>query len=116
MPCGNHARRVAHKNPPLRRVSDPFSRRNLVDNSPANWCSHDFLPTKISDVPIFFGAGHPDDPSSNPNHCGVAPLRGTDRTKRLMYSANVTDSRLTVKAEWERAEEWLKIKLDNPNQ
>ena len=31
----------------------PFSQRNLVDNSPANQCSHELLPTKISDVPFF---------------------------------------------------------------
>ena len=55
---------------------------------------------------IFFDAGHPDNPASDQR--GVAPLVGTDHTKRLMYSANNADSRLIVKAEWDKAEEWLK--------
>jgi cytochrome oxidase assembly protein ShyY1 len=43
---------VAHKAPTLRRVlHDPFSHRNLVDNSPAGPRPGGPLPTKFSDVP-----------------------------------------------------------------
>lgn len=57
---------------------------------------------------IFFGAGHPDELLLVDS--GPAPLRGTDHTKRLMYSANKKDSRLIVKKEWDKAEEWLKLR------
>lgn len=49
--------------------------------------------------------GHPDDEE------GIAPLKGTDRTKRLMCSGprcSITQSKLLVKTEWDMAEEWLK--------
>ncbi len=58
---------------------------------------------------VMLGAGHPDE-SDNPTYGGVAPLPGTDRTKRLMCSgpnANL-NSILLVKSEWDKAEEWLK--------
>jgi hypothetical protein len=43
---------VAHKAPTLRRVlHDPFSHRNLADNSPAGPRPGGPLPTKFSDVP-----------------------------------------------------------------
>jgi hypothetical protein len=54
---------------------------------------------------IMVGAGHPDELG------GPAVLRGTDHTKRLMCSGNLsthTSSCLLVKREWDKAEEWLK--------
>ena len=59
---------------------------------------------------IIVGAGHPDELG------GPAVLRGTDHTKRLMCSGNFsthTGSCLLVKREWDKAEEWLKINIDN---
>ena len=52
---------------------------------------------------ILCGSGHPDAGS------GVAPLYGSDVTKRLMCSGPFRreNSRLLVKAEWDKAEEWL---------
>ena len=55
---------------------------------------------------IMLGDGHP-----NVNDGGIAPLPGTDRTKRLMCDgadAN-PDSKLLVKTEWDKAELWLKV-------
>jgi hypothetical protein len=53
---------------------------------------------------ILLGGGHPDEEQ------GDAPLKGTDRTKRLMCSGprwSITKSKLLVKMEWDKAEEWL---------
>ncbi len=50
------------------------------------------------------GGGHPDDEG------GVAPLAGTDPTRRLMVSAGrqgPTPGHLLVKEEWDRIELWL---------
>jgi hypothetical protein len=57
---------------------------------------------------IFFEAGHPDE--RDPLQRGVAPLVGTDHSKRLMASGSIfnPNSQLIVKAEWDKAEEWLK--------
>jgi Bacterial TSP3 repeat len=60
---------------------------------------------------VFFKEGHPDTPSFP----GPAPLLGTDHTKRLMFSASDANSRLIVKKEWDKAEEWLKINVDAPD-
>jgi hypothetical protein len=68
---------------------------------------------------VMIGPGHPDDqidavfglPGKGG---GKARLKGTDTTKRLMYShvrTNLTDI-LLVKAEWDAAEEWLKMVPD----
>ena len=56
---------------------------------------------------ILFGAGHSDEKFVS--NRGVAPLPETDHRKRLMCKgANSTpNSRLTVKAEWDEAEEEL---------
>ena len=54
---------------------------------------------------VFLGDGHPDELS------GPATLPGTNRAIRLMCSGNGNSprvSRLLVKAEWDKAEEWLK--------
>lgn len=59
---------------------------------------------------IFFGSGHPDDPLPFLVDSGVAPLRGTDPTRRLMYSSVGPDTRRIVKKEWDKAEEWLKTR------
>jgi hypothetical protein len=60
---------------------------------------------------IFFGDGHPD--AMDLLDRGVAPLVGTDHTKRLMYGGKLNaNSRLIVKKEWDEAEIWLK---DNPD-
>jgi hypothetical protein len=48
---------------------------------------------------VLLGGGHPDDEE------GDAPLKGTDRTKRLMCSGprcSITQSKLLVKVEWTR--------------
>ncbi|MBU6327378.1 MAG: hypothetical protein KGQ89_07110, partial [Verrucomicrobia bacterium] len=52
---------------------------------------------------ILCGSGHPDAGS------GVTPLYGSDVTKRLMCSGPFRreNSRLLVKAEWDKADEWL---------
>jgi hypothetical protein len=50
---------------------------------------------------VFLGDGHPEQGS------GPAPLPGTDRSKRLMSSRTDQTARLLVKAEWDKAEEWL---------
>jgi hypothetical protein len=51
---------------------------------------------------VFLGEGHPEQGS------GPAPLPGTDHSKRLMNSRTDSTARLLVKAEWDKAEEWLK--------
>lgn len=55
---------------------------------------------------IIVGGDHPDEEK------GVAPLSGTDRTKRLMCSGqnSTNNSLLLVKGEWDKAEEWLKTR------
>ncbi len=65
---------------------------------------------------VFFGDGHPNELDVGIR--GVAPLAGTDRTKRLMCKGALfnADSRLIVKKEWDAAEEWLKKTVDDPNQ
>ena len=57
---------------------------------------------------ILCGSGHPDEGS------GVAPLGGSDVTKRLMCSGPFRreNSRLLVKAEWDVAEVWLRLVPD----
>ena len=57
---------------------------------------------------ILCGSGHPDEGS------GVAPLNGSDVTKQLMCSGPFRreNSRLLVKAEWDKAEEWLRLVPD----
>jgi hypothetical protein len=59
---------------------------------------------------ILMGYGHPDDGG------GAAPLPGTDPRHRLMCSGHhreITASKLLVKAEWDKAEEWLKKEEDD---
>ena len=59
---------------------------------------------------VFLGPSHPDEVS------GPATLPGTNRAIRLMCSGNGNSprvSRLLVKAEWDKAEEWLKRFPDN---
>jgi hypothetical protein len=60
---------------------------------------------------LLVGSGHPDQES------GVAPLLGTDRTKRLMSSGagSNRDSIQLVKKEWDKAEEWLKNRENGDN-
>jgi hypothetical protein len=60
---------------------------------------------------VFFGAGHPD----SIHFPGEAPLKGTDRSKRLMYSSPDASSRLIVKKEWDKAETWLKARPNGDN-
>lgn len=56
---------------------------------------------------VLIGKGHPD------QNDGFAPLRGTDRSQRLMNSgySRVPGAKLLVKTEWDRAELWLKAAL-----
>lgn len=63
---------------------------------------------------LFVGIGHPDQGE------GVAPLAGTAHVERLMFSnidgkvhASTLDENLLVKAEWDKAEQWL---IANPDQ
>jgi len=58
---------------------------------------------------LLTAGGHPD------NNEGIAPLQGTDRTKRLMCSGanSTTSSNLLVKREWDAAENWLSSVPDN---
>jgi hypothetical protein len=56
---------------------------------------------------VFLGEGHPEQGS------GPAPLPGTDHSKRLMNSRTDSTARLLVKAEWDKAEEWLKKMEEN---
>ncbi len=64
------------------------------------------------------GSGHPDEYYLEPffagEHGGRAPLPGTDTTIRLMCGRDTRKSgaRLLVKAEWDKAEEWLKTVVD----
>ncbi len=62
---------------------------------------------------IMIGAGHPDVNAVGQDP-GPAPLLGTDRSKRLMYSGGETggSSKLLVKAEWDNAEIWLHENVD----
>jgi hypothetical protein len=58
---------------------------------------------------VLLGGGHPDEEQ------GDAPLKGTDRTKRLMCSGprwSITQSRSLVKTEWDKADEWLSAAPD----
>jgi hypothetical protein len=57
---------------------------------------------------VFCGPGHPD------GGTGPAPLQGTDRTKRLMYSQSASGQR-RVKAEWDEAEAWLSTRANGDN-
>jgi hypothetical protein len=61
---------------------------------------------------MYFGSSHPNE--TDPINRGVATLFGTDHTKRFMDSLNDSNSRLTVKKEWDKAEEWLKANIDTP--
>lgn len=48
---------------------------------------------------------------------GCAPLPGTDHSKRLMRDGNNNargHDHLIVKAEWDKAEEWLEDEIDRP--
>jgi hypothetical protein len=62
---------------------------------------------------VIIGLGHPDQDG------GAAPLPGTNRMERLMYSdmdekknAGLLDSNRLVKAEWDAAEAWMKKNPD----
>lgn len=63
---------------------------------------------------VFFKAGHPDEDDQLKR--GVAPLLGTDRSQLLMSKGDnfSSKSRLIVKKEWDRAEEWLSNNVDKP--
>jgi hypothetical protein len=56
---------------------------------------------------VIIGAGHPDDRTGS--NLGPAKLPGTKHTLRLMCSGETLNnsSRLIVKGEWDKAEEWL---------
>ncbi len=58
------------------------------------------------------GVGHPNQGG------GPAPLEGTDRTRRLMTSGDQRgyNADLIVKSEWDTAESWMKINIDDPTQ
>lgn len=62
---------------------------------------------------ILLGEGHPDAPAGHPGGHGPAWLQGTTlvgHRKRLMCSGNhyiLGHSRMLVKAEWDKAEQWL---------
>jgi hypothetical protein len=60
---------------------------------------------------LLVGLGHPDLES------GVAPLLGTDRTKRLMCSGGNSNNNSIqlVKKEWDKAEEWFKNRENGDN-
>jgi hypothetical protein len=63
---------------------------------------------------VLVGHGHPDVPAEP----GVAPLAGTDRSKRIMCSHNnrsMTEGSLLVKREWDEAESWLKKRPNGNN-
>lgn len=62
---------------------------------------------------VFFGAGHPDE--ADPVDRGVAPLTGTDHSKRLMCKNPVSNSKLVVKGEWDKAEDWLSKRPNGDN-
>jgi hypothetical protein len=51
---------------------------------------------------VMLGPGHPNEEG------GVAPFMGTDRSDRLMTVPHDREDRLLVKAEWDKAEQWLK--------
>lgn len=59
---------------------------------------------------VFWGSGHPND---RPD-VGKAALPGTDLSKRLMatFRAGGPPPKLIVKAEWDAAEDWLKLNVD----
>ncbi len=62
---------------------------------------------------VFTGVGHPD------NEEGIAPLLGTDRTRRVLasgYSERTDPGKLLVKTEWDKAEGWLIRVIDGNNQ
>jgi hypothetical protein len=64
-------------------------------------------------VSVLLGNGHPDVwPAGNSDMHGVAPLPGTDQSRRLMCGPgagfNYQDpGKLLVKKEWDVAEAWL---------
>jgi len=62
---------------------------------------------------VMLGEGHPDDESQP----GQAKLPGTDHTVRLMASGTkrAPDGNLMVRAEWEKAESWLKNRPNGDN-
>ena len=69
---------------------------------------------------VIVGKGHPDK-EGDPNTTRPAPLSGTRRLNRLMYSdltskahAKKLDTNLLVKAEWDSAETWFTDNVDNP--
>lgn len=62
---------------------------------------------------VMVGPGHPDQGGGN------ASLPGTDHPRRLMCSGGnqgLNPGHLLVKAEWEKAEAWMKVNIDNPQQ
>jgi hypothetical protein len=64
---------------------------------------------------VLLGGGHPDDPLRSKG--GVAWLFGTAHHKRLMRSGRLQHpdaGHLLVKAEWDKAENWLKGNVDTP--
>jgi hypothetical protein len=65
---------------------------------------------------VLLGPGHPD--AANRAVGGVARLDGTAHHKRLMRGGKLNHpdgSHLLVKAEWDKAETWLKDNVDTPN-
>jgi len=65
---------------------------------------------------VIVGDGHPDQGG------GPAPLLGTARVERLMYSdldgkiqVGALNKNLIVKKEWDAAEEWLKNRPNGDN-
>ena len=76
---------------------------------------------------MLVGHGHPDAKGRSANR-GLAPLPGTNHRERLMYSNesqglafggsiyNAARSHRLVKGEWDEAEKWMKIFVDDPNQ
>jgi hypothetical protein len=68
---------------------------------------------------IIIGSGHPDEGDmQSGNESGAAPLPGTDRTKRLMYSQQASEPpsrQQLVKKEWDAADDWLTIRPRGDN-
>ncbi len=72
---------------------------------------------------VMIGVGHPDDFNIEvtlglgSGTSGVAPLPGTDRSKRLMSSPSTRaeNATLLVKTEWDTAEAWLIQNIDDNN-
>jgi hypothetical protein len=99
-------------------TSDVAGRRCWVIGGSNDGTTPGITPESIRDTlgheigHVIVGAGHPDDGG------GVAPLPDTPHVQRLMCSGprRKTDgaSKLLVKAEWDEAEEWLRLFVDTP--